>query len=145
MFITSNDSDSPAHSHTISRLGLSRTADADLDGMSAWAEFSLSRYGFDWNVAQPDEVSEHFELAAIAGLYVEAELAAVLGSAEIVDVDLTTNTASLVIGLEESFDLQTFTPIMIDPANLTMDGNGRIRYEVDAPAGKKFFRAGFKP
>jgi len=145
VFITSNDTDTPAQSYTISGLGLSRTADADLDGMSDWAEFSLRGYGFDWNVSQPTEVADFNALVTTAGYYSAAETAGLNGSVVLVDVDTSSNTASFVIGLEESVDLDAFTPITIDPAKLSADGDGNIRYEVDAPPGKKFFRAGFKP
>ena len=143
--ITSNDTNTPTFSFTIAGLGLSNSTDGDGDGMNDWAEYSLRGFGFDWTKSQPNKVDDLLANASNAGLYSLDDAAAVTGTGVLVDVDMNTNTAAFTISLEESLDLQTFTPITIDPAKLTVDGNGNIRYEVTAPAGKKFFHAGFKP
>jgi hypothetical protein len=145
VLIISNDTDSTLFSFSIAGLGLSNTEDADADGMNDWAEYSLRFFGFDWETTQTNEVNHYYEHSPAAGLYTEAELAAVHGSAVLVERDVLTNTASFVIGLEQSVDLDVFSSITIDPAKLSVDGDGNIRYEVDVPAGRKFFRAGFKP
>ena len=74
-----------------------------------------------------------------------SEAAAVDDSTVLSEVDLTTNTALFTIELQESLDLQGFDHMTIDTDDLSVDGDGNIRLEVDAPAGKKFYRAGFKP
>ena len=112
--------------------------------MSDFAEFSLASSGFDWENPQPNQVSDLFENASLAGLFTQADAAAINGSVVFNDVDLITNTAIFTIELEESLDLESFDPIDIDPSDLSVDGEGNIRIEVDAPAGKKFFRAGFE-
>lgn len=60
------------------------------------------------------------------------------------EVDPTTNTAVLTIGLEECLDLESFTRPIANPGKLSVDGSGKIPYEVTAPSGKKFYRAGFQ-
>ena len=145
VLINSNDPGTPVFSFTISGLGLSNTADSDGDGMNDWGEYSLRGFGFDWEKTQSNKVADFYDLASTAGLADVSEMGAVNGSGVLVDVDLQTNTAALVIALEDSTDLSTFTPITIDPAKLSVDADGNIRYEVDAPEGKKFYRAGFKP
>ncbi|MGJ8643280.1 MAG: hypothetical protein ACSHX9_07730 [Luteolibacter sp.] len=142
--IVSNDSSTPTFSFDISGLGLSNSTDGDGDGMNDWAEFSLRNFGFDWEMAQPDRVNEYYNLASTAGLFTQSEAAAVTGSAVLSDVNTTTNTAIFTIKLLESLDLQAFTPLIADPGKLSVDGNGNISYEVTAPSGKKFYRAGFE-
>jgi hypothetical protein len=143
--IGSNDPETPVLSFSISGLGLSGTADEDADNMNDWAEYSLRGFGFVWDEPQPIRVSDYYTFASAAGLYSKSEAAAVEGLVELVDVDPATETAAFTIELKESDDLETFTKIVIDPAKLSADGDGKIRYEVEAPPGKKFFRAGFKP
>lgn len=142
--ITSNDPNQPIYSFSLSGFALSGAADADSDGMTDWAEYALREHGFVWDETQSSKVENFYEMASAAGLYTQDEAAAVEGSASIVDVDPETQTAGIVIELDESLDLETFEPIPIDPANLSVDGDGNIRVEVDAPDGKKFFRAQFK-
>ena len=113
--------------------------------MNDFAEFSLGSSGFDWTLAQPNQVNELFANASLAGLFTQSEAAAIEGTAVLSDVDLTTNTAIFTIEMEESLDLESFTPLVIDPADLSVDCNGNIRLEVDAPVGRKFYRAGFRP
>ena len=143
--IVSNDSNTPVFSFSISGLGLSNDLDTDGDGLNDFAEFSLVSSGFDWTLAQPNQVNDLFANASLAGLFTQSEAAAIEGTAVLSDVDLTTNTAIFTIEMEESLDLESFAPLVIDPTNLSVDGNGNIRLEVDAPVGRKFYRAGFRP
>jgi len=142
IIITSNDSNTPIFSVNISGLGLSNIADGDGDGLNDFAEFSLRGVGFDWETAQPNRVSDLLNNASTAGLFNESQLAAVNVSISLVEVDPMANTASIVIGLEESDDMQTFSPITAELSKITIDGEGKIRYEVDTSSDKKFIRAG---
>ena len=144
--IVSNDSSNRLFSFNISGLGLSARGDEDRDGLSDWAEFSLSRLGYNWQVSQHNLVDDLFNNASTADLFLTpSEAAAVDDSTVLSEVDLTTNTALFTIELQESLDLQGFDHMTIDTDDLSVDGDGNIRLEVDAPAGKKFYRAGFKP
>ena len=143
--INSDDSNNPIFSFDISGLGLSNSLDGDGDDLNDWAEYSLRELGFDWTTPQPDLVSVLFSNASTAGLFTQSEVAAITGSAVLNSVDAVTNTAALMIELQESATLEGFTPLIADPSRLSVDGDGRIRYEVAAPPGKKFFRAEFKP
>jgi len=140
--ITSNDSNNTMFTFNISGLGLSNTLDGDSDGMNDWAEYSLRGFGFDWTAAQPNEVSDYYNLAFTAGLFTEAQLGAVNVSGSLVEVDPLLNTAAIVIGLEDSDDMTTFNPITAELSKITIDGDGKIRYEVDTSPDKKFIRAG---
>lgn len=44
----------------LSAIGLSTTADVDTDGLNDWAEFGFAPLGFDWQVSQPELVSNLF-------------------------------------------------------------------------------------
>ena len=143
VIITSNDSSSPVFTFNISGLGLSNSTDGDGDGLNDWAEYLLRDFGFDYTTGQPERVSLYYNSAAAAGLFTPDEAAAVTGTVVLSDVDTTTNTAKLTIRLQESLDLESFTPLTADPGKLSVDGNGDISYEVTAPPGKKFYRAGF--
>ena len=143
--INSNDSSVAMFSFNISGLGLSNNLDTDGDGLNDFAEFALASSGFDWTLSQPNQVNDLFATASFAGLFTHSEAAAIEGTVVLSDVDLTTNTAIFSIEMEGSLDLESFTPLVIEPADLSVDGNGNIRLEVEAPAGKKFFRAGFQP
>ena len=142
IMITSNDSNTPVLTFNISGLGLSNSNDGDGDGLNDWSEYSLGGVGFDWETAQPNRVNDLLNNASTAGLFTESQLAAVNVSGSLVEVDAATNTAAIVIGLEESDDLTNFNPIIAELSNITIDGQGRIRYEVNTSADKKFIRAG---
>jgi len=140
--IDSSDNIDP--SFNISGLGLSNELDTDNDGLNDLAEYSLRGFGFIWTKSQPNKASNMLANAPSAGLYTQAEASNVNGTAVFSNVDTSNNTAIFTIELEESFNLQTFTPITLDPAKLSIDTNGNIRYQLDAPLGKKFYRAGLK-
>jgi hypothetical protein len=110
--------------------------------MNDWAEYSLRDLGFDRETTQYALVNTLLNNASTAGLYTDAELAAVNISGSLVEVDAATNTAAIVIGLEDSDDMENFTPINADLSKVTIDGDGKIRYKVDTSADKKFIRAG---
>ena len=113
--------------------------------MNDFAEFSLTRFGFDWTLAQPNQVNDLFANAPFAGLFTQSGITPIEGASILSDVDLTTNVVTFTIEMEESLNLESFTPLVIEPADLSVDSDGNIRLEVDAPAGKKFYRAGFQP
>ena len=140
--IFSNDSSTPVLTYIISGLGLSNSTDGDGDGMSDWGEYTLRGFGFDWETAQSNEVNDLLGNASNVGLFTESQLASVNVSASLVEVDPLVNTAAIVIGLEESDDLTNFNPITAELSKITIDGNGKIRYEVDTSPDKKFIRAG---
>ena len=141
VLITSNDTDTPVFSFSISGLGFSNTTDTDSDGMSDWGEYQLRGFGLDWTQSQPIRVSDYYEYSSSAGLFTESQIAGLNLSARLVAVDPVTDKASFAIGLEKSDGLQSFSKIIIDPAKITVDVDGNIRYELDASAGQKFFRA----
>lgn len=143
VLIISNDPDSPEFNFSISGQALSVETDGDGDGLNDWAEYSLRNFGFDWKVAQPSEVTDYYDQASTAGLFTEAELAAVHISTVLLEVN-EANTADFVITLEESVDLNGFSPITIDSNKLSVDGDGNIRYQMETADDKKFIRAGVK-
>ena len=87
---------------------------------------------------------DYYALAHTTGLYTPAEAAGVAGNMTIINVNPTGDTVDLMIELATSLDLQTFTPMTLNPAKLSVDANGNIRYELDTPDGKRFFRAEWK-
>lgn len=138
--ITSNDAGSPAYTVNLSGLGLSASEDGDADGMSDWAEYDLRGFGFDWESTQIDLVSDYYEKAPSAGLVNLDVVSGLHANATLLDVDMSTDRAKFTIQLKQSGDLvPPFAPIIADPARISVDGQGRIVYEVDAPAGKQFY------
>jgi hypothetical protein len=114
--------------------------------MNDWAEHVLSEFGFDWETAQPARVSSYYASAPEAGLVTLDQVAAMQAGSTLLDVDTSSNRASFTIQLKQSADLVTpFSPLTADPARLSIDPQGRIVYEVDAPPGKRFFLMGVGP
>jgi len=129
-------------SFNISGLALSLESDSDGDGINDLAEYHLSGLGFDWQRSQPNRVDDYYEFSSLTGLFTKEEAGGITVGTTVVDIDSTTNTAGVVIGLQESSDLQNYTPINADPSKLSIDNTGRILYEIEAADGKKFYRAG---
>ena len=144
VIITSNDSDTPVFNFGITGLGLSSSADGDGDGMTDWGEYSMRSFGFDWQVPQPNLVSDYYAQAHTTGLFTPGQAAGVTGEGWFFNVDPVNHTVDLVIGLQQSLDLSTYTPITLDPAKLSVGGDGNIRYQLDTTETKKFFRAEWK-
>jgi hypothetical protein len=138
--ITSNDAGTPVHSVNLSGFGMSNTIDGDNDGMNDWAEYALWKFGFDWQVPQQALVSEYYALAPEAGLVTLDGLASLNAGASLLNVNPATQRAAFTIRLKQSADLVApFSPIIADPARISVDAQGRIVYEVDAPIGKQFY------
>ena len=142
VIVISNDLATPVFTFSVSGLGLSNSTDGDADGMNDWGEYLLRGFGFDWTTTQTNKVSDYYEFASAVGLFTESQIAAVNVSTSLVEVDPNANTAAIVIGLEESDDITNFNPITAELSKIIIDGNGKIRYEVDTSADKKFIRAG---
>ena len=142
--IVSNDK-LPEFSFSISGMSFSSSTDTDSDGLNDWAEFSMRNFGFDWEVSQPDEVSFYYDSASSVGLYTRAEAASVTGSVKLAEIDPSTDTGVFEITLEESLDLNTTTKHNANPAKLSVDSDGNLRYELEAPPSKKIYRANLKP
>ena len=140
LVILSNDSAASLYTANISGLGLSNSQDGDNDGMSDWAEYSLRGFGFDWQATQENLVSDYYENASSAGLVTLSQVGGLKAGTTLLDVNLSTNRAKFVIELKQSNDLAApFSPILANPARLSVDAQGRIVYEVDAPAGRRFY------
>ena len=142
LLIVSNDTNTPVYSVNLSGLGLSDSTDGDGDGMNDWPEYALRRFGFDWQATQDNLVADYYDLAPEAGLVTLGEVAGLQAGAVLLNVDPVTNRADFTIQLKRSDDLMLFDPITADPARISVDAQGRISYEVDAPAGKRFFLMG---
>lgn len=146
LVILSNDSAASLYTANLSGLGLSNSQDGDNDGMSDWAEHSLRGFGFDWQATQTNLVSDYYENASSAGLVTLSQVGGLKAGTTLLDVNLSTNRAKFVIELKQSNDLAApFSPILANPARLSVDGQGRIVYEVDAPAGKRFYLMEVEP
>ena len=141
-----SDATFPELTFGISGLALSSETDTDGDGLNDWAEYRLSPNGFDWEKPQPNLVDQYYEFASLAGLFTKEEAGGITANFTITDVNPNTGTAGLVFGLEQSPDLTegSFSPIFANPANLSVDEQGRIIYEVEADKGKRFYRAQLK-
>jgi hypothetical protein len=85
-------------------------------------------------------VADYYALAPEAGLVTLGQVAGMKANTSLLDVNLTTHRAKFTIALRQSDDLTPpFVPIIAEPARLSVDAQGRIVYEVDAPAGKRFY------
>lgn len=147
LLITSDDPDySPSYSASLSGLGLSNSQDGDNDGMNDWAEYDLRGFGFDWQARQDNLVADYYGKAPSAGLVALDQVGSLKAGAALLDVNLSTNRAKFVIELKQSNDLAApFSSISANPARLSVDAQGRIVYEVDAPAGKRFYLMEVEP
>ena len=143
VLITSDDPVT-VFSFNVTGVGLSESGDLDDDGMSDWGEYSLRGFGFDWETSQSNLVSDFYAQAHTAGLYTEGQIAGIVGDGSFFDVDPTNHTVDLVIELQQTLDLLNYTQLTLDPAKLSIDGDGNLRYELDTSAAKKFFRAVWK-
>ena len=90
-------------------------------------------------------MSDFHALASTAGLLTQIQASGGTDSGVFIDVNLATNSVGLIIGLQESSDLGTFSPLTANPANLSIDGGNTIRYKLDISANPKFFRIDLKP
>ncbi|MBT8044959.1 MAG: SUMF1/EgtB/PvdO family nonheme iron enzyme [Verrucomicrobiae bacterium] len=142
--ITSNDASTPFYLIQLNAQSLSEEDDTDQDGMNDAGEYSLRDFGFDWQNPQSSLVSKFYDRAHTVGLYTQEQAAGVAGNMRIFDVNPSTNTVDLIIRLEQSLNLQDFTQMTLNPANLSIDSDGNIRYQHDTSANKKFFRAEWK-
>ena len=121
-------------------LGLSDSTDGDNDGMNDWAEYVLRGFGFDWQNAQSNLVGDYYGLAPEAGLVALDQVAGLQAGAVLLDINSATNRAEFTIELKQSPDLVTpYAPIVADPARLSVDAQGRLVYEVDAPGERRFY------
>ena len=143
--ININDSASPVFTFDLSGLGLSKMLDGDNDGMNDWGEFALNRYGFDWQVSQTEQVNQYYDLARTAGLVPESQIVPTTESDVLINVNTSSSSVDLVFTFQESSDLESFSEHNVDPAKVSVDGNGNIRYEFDTSAQTKFFQTGLKP
>ena len=113
--------------------------------MNDWGEYSLRTYDFDWQSTQTEEVSHYYNTANSADLFTKSQVTSATDSDVLVDVDPSSNTVALIFTWQESSDLKTFSKHNVNPAKVSVDGNGDIRYEIDTSSQNKFYRAGMKP
>ncbi len=142
--ITSSDPDDPVFTINISGSAYSSTSDTDGDGLNDWAEYQGGLLGLDWQVSQPALVEAFHDAAHGAGLVDPVEVGWVSGSFVLVTEDPATDMFSLRLRLWESPDLSTFVPMVLNPANLTVNPDGDIQYDFSTDEGKRFYQAAFR-
>ncbi len=142
--ITSSDPDHPVFTVNISGPAFSSTTDTDGDGMNDWAEYLGRFLGLDWEMSQPDLVGVFLDAAHGAGLVYPGEVGGVSSSFVLVSENPATAMFSLRMRLWKSPDCVTFLPMVLNPANLTVNPDGEIQYDFTSSEGKKFYQATFR-
>lgn len=135
--IFSDDPVSPFVIH-LSGLGLSKTADADGDGLNDWAEFQLAALGFNWQANQSALVTALFDGANSAGLFTEAQIQALYVNTPQLERNPDTGYFSLTIGVEKSTDLVEFTPFPMTAPQIMLDDQGRLKFQFTVPENAAF-------
>lgn len=114
--------------------------DRDRDGLSDAAEFIFASLGFDPRVSQRRMVISFLDDANNAGLFTERQLQALQVNAPLISRDPESGRFEILLGLTQSSDLATFSPLALteDQVRLTPDGNLLISLESESRTA--FFR-----
>lgn len=123
------------------------TVDTDGDGLNDLVEYTLRDQGFDWESAQPDLAAA----VAAAGLvsrenlpaegYYDLEgMRALQAPAPVIARDAATGKARLTLGIRQSSDLESFTPLPATAPEVSITPEGDIQFEFDTPERSGFYR-----
>lgn len=140
--LTSSDPDESPIVITLQSFALSFTTDFDGDGLSDASEYQLRALGFNLDVAQPALVAALRAGASGAGLYTKEQLQGLHAGASFAGRDPATGRFTLKLSLTKSADLENYTPFPFTPADTSVDAEGNIRFDFDAPADAAFFKLG---
>lgn len=144
--IISDDFDESPYSIYLNGTSVSPSADSDGDGLEDYAEYQLSRFGFDRTVRQDDLVKSMFSGIMHSkanfnkiGYYTKEQLGSLRINAPLLEVDQTSGKIVGTIRLEQSTDLIKWNPFPLKGNNFSIQSNGEGRLSID-PGSKSFIR-----
>jgi len=144
--VTDDDGATASSSASVTLSPLA-TVDSDGDGLNDLIEYTLRGQGFDWNAAQPSLTAAvasagliSRENLAAEGFYTLAAMRALQAPAPVIARDAGTGKVRLSLGILQSTNLSTFTPLPATTPQVSVTPQGKIQFEFDAPAGAGFFR-----
>lgn len=138
--LTSSDPDESPLVISLACLALRFTTDSDGDGLSDAAEHQLRALGFSFDVAQPALVAALRAGANGAGLYTKEQLQGLHAGASFAGRDPVTGRFSLKLSLKKSADLENYSVFPFAPAGTSIDAEGNLRFEFDAPGNAAFLK-----
>lgn len=138
--ISSNDVVRNPFDIDLSGWSLSRDQDTDGDGLSNAAELQMAALGFNWQVAQNALVNTYFATAEEAGLYTEAQIAALHVDTPLLKRNRETGQVTLTLGLRRSTDLVQFVPMPFTAPQLTVNAQGQLEFRFTPSGSVMFFK-----
>ena len=132
----SSDLVSPLHLINFRYTAYSDVRDGDGDGLSDWAEFQLSPFGFDFQTAQPEKVALLYENLPALGLRRLEEISVVRANLTIVKGEPGNSDFVLQVTLASEDDGEKMN---IAPERLTVAENGSFTYLLEGDAATKAF------
>ena len=143
--VVSNDADENPFDISLAGTAYSTTLDADSDGMNDWGEFKLSALGFDWQTPNTALVSTYYENAAAAGLFTTTQVQDLNVGIPLLQRNQATGEFTLTIGVDQSTNLSTWTPMPMTGPQVLINGQGKLEFRFNSPDNAAFFRLKSQP
>lgn len=138
--IASTDADENPFDLNVAGWAYSTTLDHDSDGMNDWAEFNLAPLGFDWETNNQSLVDTLMQHASLAGFFTRSQVQDMNVGTPLLERDPNSGKFRLTLGLTKSVDMGAFNPMPINPAETSVNGDGKIEVEFSVPDNAAFFR-----
>jgi len=103
-----------------------RISDSDGDGLNDRAEIDLAGFGFDPNIPNPDALAALRANTGAAGLYGREQIRALFGEGQLFERDESSDSFVFTMGWWKSDDLETFSPLRLQPDQLSLDSDGQL-------------------
>ena len=143
--VASNDADENPFDIALRGTAYSTTLDADSDGMNDWGEVKLSALGFDWQTPNTALVSALYDNAWEAGLYKRTQVQNLNVGIPLMQRNHATGEFSLTIGVDQSTNLSTWTPMPMTGPQVLINGQGKLVFRFNSPDNAAFFRLKSQP
>jgi hypothetical protein len=143
--VASNDSDENPFDIALSGTAYSTTLDADSDGMNDWGEVKLSALGFDWQTPNTALVSALYANAGAADLFTTTQVQDLNVGIPLLQRNQATGEFTLTIGVDQSTNLSTWTPMPMTGPQVLINGQGKLEFRFNSPDNAAFFRLKSQP
>jgi hypothetical protein len=143
--VASNDADENPFDIALSGTAYSTMLDADSDGMNDWAEFELSTLGFNWQTSNTALVSTLYNKAGAAGLFTTTQVQNLNVGTPLLQRNPATGEFSLTIGVDQSTNLSTWTPMPMTGPQVLINAQGKLEFRFNSPDNAAFFRLKSQP
>ena len=145
LHVASNDADENPFDIALSGTAYSTMLDADSDGMNDWAEFELSTLGFNWQTSNTALVSTLYNKAGAAGLFTTTQVQNLNVGTPLLQRNPATGEFSLTIGVDQSTNLSTWTPMPMTGPQVLINAQGKLEFRFNSPDNAAFFRLKSQP